>query len=560
MTASFLRRLVLASVVLAWPLLSFSQNTLLIETDGDVGFGEDCPDDVEEVTFADWFIAFECSEAGDTLRFGPGTHRIDNASVGVDQNAVDIPHSLVIEGAGREQTRLDASATSTGLRIGVDAPQLEVTFRQLELFGLLGLRPIWIADSEVVMQEMDLVSNTANDDILRLEDESVLTLEGVDVIGSSGDNPNLFGATHDSSVTFRGGRVSGNEIGRLIRAEVNSDVKLRDVSVFDNTMFSDEKILISNSARLELVNVSLIDNLLDSGRSRFLSFQDTASVRLAYTTIAFNTYVNQAQDERPLAITKGLDVSLQLSHVLIAEQEARDCNGSSTGVTSLGHNVSSSQSDELNTCEDWLDDPTDSIDLPANALAPADTGGDVPTVPVSVESPAIDGAAACLDFDGQLIEDDIRGFPRPAERPCTAGSWQYYPSRGVTGIVYGRQDTAVRYAAVLDGGVYRSDDGGENWTETATGLGNLVVDLAVDPDNDDRVLAAIFGQGVQLSTDGGETWSEASDGLEGDARKVHDLQFDPVDANVVFAASDDGLYRSEDGGESWAPFGSGLPD
>jgi photosystem II stability/assembly factor-like uncharacterized protein len=122
-----------------------------------------------------------------------------------------------------------------------------------------------------------------------------------------------------------------------------------------------------------------------------------------------------------------------------------------------------------------------------------------------------------------------------------------------------------------DRGVYRTRDGGRNWTKVlfrndSTG----VSDLAMDP-RDPRVLYAAFwqagrtpwtlvsggeGSGIFKTTDGGDHWTEITrnpglpTGLLGNIA----VTVSPVNSNRVFAlieADSGGVYRSDDAGRTW---------
>ena len=104
----------------------------------------------------------------------------------------------------------------------------------------------------------------------------------------------------------------------------------------------------------------------------------------------------------------------------------------------------------------------------------------------------------------------------------------------------------VMFAGTVADGVYRSRDGGKNWSRV--GLeGQRVSDLVwLGP-----FLYAATRTGVQRSEDLGRTWVALSDGLEGHA--VNRLLFPlaPASGAEIFAATDDGVWRSPDGGLHW---------
>ena len=99
--------------------------------------------------------------------------------------------------------------------------------------------------------------------------------------------------------------------------------------------------------------------------------------------------------------------------------------------------------------------------------------------------------------------------------------------------------------------LYRSDDGGKNWTRLDAGrfmiwrpfyFGNLIV----DPKDENKIFKP---DGVLLlSVNGGRSFSIVSNNAHGD---FHDVWISPLDPNVVYAGDDGGLWRSEDGGTRW---------
>jgi len=122
-----------------------------------------------------------------------------------------------------------------------------------------------------------------------------------------------------------------------------------------------------------------------------------------------------------------------------------------------------------------------------------------------------------------------------------------------------------------DRGLYKTTDGGENWTrildiDADTGVNEFVVDAA-DPD---VIVASSYqrrrhvwtlinggpGSGVHKTTDGGKTWRKITRGLpEGDLGRIG-LAAAPSQPNLLYAIieADDkgkGVYRSTDFGESW---------
>jgi photosystem II stability/assembly factor-like uncharacterized protein len=97
-------------------------------------------------------------------------------------------------------------------------------------------------------------------------------------------------------------------------------------------------------------------------------------------------------------------------------------------------------------------------------------------------------------------------------------------------------------------GLYRSSDGGRNWT-AASLSGQDAMNLARTGQD---VVWAAGHLVLAKSEDGGETWQDVRpDGLPG--LDVHGFAVDPRDARTLWAAiAGQGLYRSSDGGRSFS--------
>jgi photosystem II stability/assembly factor-like uncharacterized protein len=119
-------------------------------------------------------------------------------------------------------------------------------------------------------------------------------------------------------------------------------------------------------------------------------------------------------------------------------------------------------------------------------------------------------------------------------------------------------------------GVYKTSDGGATWdlvlfVDENTGA----IDLAMDPGDPETLFAAMYqrrrtgfgfngggpGSGLYRTTDGGENWTELTNGLpEGDKGRIG-IDIYRRDGNIVFAIIEArqgrGVYRSMDRGETW---------
>jgi len=104
--------------------------------------------------------------------------------------------------------------------------------------------------------------------------------------------------------------------------------------------------------------------------------------------------------------------------------------------------------------------------------------------------------------------------------------------------------------------VYKSTDGGVNFSDASTGIPSgvmMIYSLAVHPTNSNIVYAGTYYGGVYRSLDGGSSWSYVTDG-----QFVSALATTSVEPNVVYAGTDTLIYKSTDAGASWNLCGAGY--
>jgi len=92
----------------------------------------------------------------------------------------------------------------------------------------------------------------------------------------------------------------------------------------------------------------------------------------------------------------------------------------------------------------------------------------------------------------------------------------------------------------------------ESWYTPQDDTTAQVSSLAIHPDAPERVFAGVERGGVFRSDDGGDTWTEQREGVDED---VHHLLM--ITAGTVVASTGDGLYRTEDGARSWTRLDAG---
>jgi photosystem II stability/assembly factor-like uncharacterized protein len=136
------------------------------------------------------------------------------------------------------------------------------------------------------------------------------------------------------------------------------------------------------------------------------------------------------------------------------------------------------------------------------------------------------------------------------------------------------------YVAISAGGVYRTTDGGLSWTAQNRGIramflpdkypefGQCVHKIALHPDRPERLFLQNHW-GLYRSDDGAENWTDIANGVPSDfgfAVLMHPRNPDcvyviPVESDEFRCACDGRLrvYRTRNAGASWEPLMRGLP-
>jgi photosystem II stability/assembly factor-like uncharacterized protein len=161
------------------------------------------------------------------------------------------------------------------------------------------------------------------------------------------------------------------------------------------------------------------------------------------------------------------------------------------------------------------------------------------------------------------------GTPHPWE---FARVWHLEPSL---------HDLDTVYAGVEDAALFRSTDGGANWSELAglrthgtgsswqPGAGGMCLHtILIDPENPQRMYIAISAAGAFRTDDGGTTWTPINRGLRSsqipdqDAEVghcVHRIALHASRPDTLFMQKHWDVMRSDDGGEQWTEVSGNLP-
>ncbi|MDQ1667467.1 MAG: hypothetical protein QOH75_3498 [Actinomycetota bacterium] len=161
------------------------------------------------------------------------------------------------------------------------------------------------------------------------------------------------------------------------------------------------------------------------------------------------------------------------------------------------------------------------------------------------------------------------GTPRPWEFKRV---WHLEPSL---------TDPDTVYAGVEDAGLFRSDDGGQEWSELAglrghgsgpnwqPGAGGLCLHtILLDPSDPQRIYVAISAAGAFRSDNAGKTWQPINQGLLSDGipdpdaevgHCVHRIAMHPSRPDVLFMQKHWDVMRSDDAGGRWHEVSGNLP-
>lgn len=144
----------------------------------------------------------------------------------------------------------------------------------------------------------------------------------------------------------------------------------------------------------------------------------------------------------------------------------------------------------------------------------------------------------------------------------------------------GEANGSATSGAFFGDGIYRSDNGGDSWTNMGLNKSEHIGRIVVDPSDPDRVFAAATGRlygknderGIYRTINGGSEWEQVL--FVTDSTAAIDVALNPVNTDIVFAAMwertrkpwqrdyggvTSAVHRSLDGGDTWELLENGLP-
>ena len=135
----------------------------------------------------------------------------------------------------------------------------------------------------------------------------------------------------------------------------------------------------------------------------------------------------------------------------------------------------------------------------------------------------------------------------------------------INNVTFNPNNDNIIWVGSPSGGLWKSEDGGENWTTNTNLLPNLgVSDIAIDPINTnimyiitgDRDADDTYAYGLMKSFDGGETWNTTGLSFNiNSAYRGNRILINPNNTNIILVSTRKSGYgetfRSTDGGDNW---------
>lgn len=140
-------------------------------------------------------------------------------------------------------------------------------------------------------------------------------------------------------------------------------------------------------------------------------------------------------------------------------------------------------------------------------------------------------------------------------------SWSQKNMGDFNGRAIGVRDRGSDWPALIvgtaSGKLFRSTNGGDNWTQCTTPTGVTTI-TAVVARSDAQEFFAATNNGVYATFDDGATWAGPLGDVQMPDKNVLSLAIVPYNQNVIYAGTAYHMYSSTSGGASWTEVDNGL--
>lgn len=148
--------------------------------------------------------------------------------------------------------------------------------------------------------------------------------------------------------------------------------------------------------------------------------------------------------------------------------------------------------------------------------------------------------------------------------------WSYNSKSGIWNVIINSKNSNVLYASTSEG-VYRSNDAGGSWSQVLNV--RMVMDLELNQTDTSTLFASVGNltnnvplaeKGIFRSTNGGANWTKLSGGLPANWSGKATLELYKGNMNFVYASIPNdfsyvGYFKSTNAGNNWTQFSTAVP-